>query len=230
MGSASSLTVAKEQLSLIGNYDQETKSLWQRLMTSLNDAGVLELTPDVMQADMAVRAYQRYLQLDQVEYDVMHNLLNTQDASISDFQKEQQGKLDEFLRIGRIDAKGYAACMNALVEACNARHANLHNLLSVVNKAKFQNGQFFNKASALAAFSRVARKEHGSGSGHEMEQLAKTLKDERDELNLSERGASISVVNIPGTTDAEFSEVDQAVHDGMLDQIRQPISGIGEEQ
>jgi len=218
--------VAREELALIGTYDKKTSEQWLLLMKSLGDAGVLELTPDVMQADVVVRAYQRSVQLDQVEYDILKNLLNTQDAAITEWQQQQQAKLDERLADRTLDAYGYSICCKSLVEACNARHSNVHNLLSVISKAKFQNLQFMNKGMALAGFSRVARKSYGSGAGHEMEQLAKTLSEERDEQELGGR-VKVLVEDSPmslAAKDAEFTELDEAVKDGMLNDIRTPAA------
>jgi len=179
-----------------------------------------------MQADVVIRAYQRSLQLDQVEYDILKNLLNTQDAAISQWQQSQQAKLDERLADRTLDAYGYSLCCKSLVEACNARHSNVHNLLSVISKAKFQNLQFMNKGMALSGFSRVARKNYGSGGGHDMERLAKVLSEEKDEMELDGR-AKASIEDSPlsaAAKDAEFTEIDEALKDGMLNSIRTPAA------
>jgi hypothetical protein len=221
--------VAREQLALIGKFDEKTTEQWQALMKSLADTGVLELMPDVMQADLIVRAYQRSLQLDQVEYETLQSLLGAVESAVTAFQKEQQGKLDQYFEKQLLNAHDYRQCCNALVEACNARLSNVHNLLSVVSKAKFQNLQFFNKGMALAGFSRVARKSYGAGGGHDMERLAKGLSEERDELGLTEPGKVIAQDSAlaAAVKDAEFTEIDEALQDGMLNDIRTPAPLAG---
>lgn len=218
-----SSALARRELSLIGKYDEATNEQWAGLMEALRSAGMLEADFDVMQADLTVRAYQRFLQLDQVEYDLLANFLDAKEAEVNAWYAEEKKKIDQWFEAGKLDPAAYSLILGKLNEAKLARFSNLHNLLSVVNKAKFQNGQFFNKAGALAAFSRAARKQHGQGTGHDMERLAKALAAERDELEVQSSAVGDFVeVEIEGK--AEVSEVDAAMQTVMFQDIRKSIS------
>lgn len=214
-----------EQRALIGKFDEQTKADWAAIMRAFEGAGLLELSPDTMQADLFVRAYQRVMQLDEIEYETHQKLAGVSNNPAEQWYKEQVKLLNDYLVTGALRGAEYAEAMQGLTTALMARLSNTHNLLAVVSKARFQHLQFLTKGMHNAAFSRLARKVYGKSDGHDMDRLMRTLRDETDELDLAARGGRGAIVEErPGVeiVDAQFSEVDNVMMKQRLADIRLP--------
>lgn len=217
------------EMELIGKYDAETKQQWRLYMDALATAGLLEADFDVIHADLIFRTAIKAQRLDEIAHDVLMDIANPEANTAVKWYEREVAKLHEYVASGRLNGKDFAGALFKLNEAMSLRITNSHNLLNILEKAKFQNLQIFNKGSVYAAFARDARKKHGSGGGHEMEKLAKVLAEEVDELNISAKPTGAFVEAFGAVSEAEYSEEDAVKNQQMLNEIRTPLAVEGAE-